>query len=73
MTFSLTFTKTEMIEYLVMLGYMIESRHVEKEIHLHGSRFLTEIHIESYARKDDECGRVEDVFRDVMKRKLLAI
>lgn len=73
MNFSLTFTKTEMIEYLLMLGYMIESRHVETDIHLHGSRFLTETHIESYARKDDLCEPVEDVFRDLMKRKLLAI
>lgn len=70
---TLTFTKSEMIEYLVMAGYIIETQHVETEIHLHGSRFMSEIHVQAFARKDDLCEPVDDVFRDLIKKKLLGL
>lgn len=71
MILQLHFTEQEIIDYLIEAGYEISREMVEHQEHVHGSRFTHDWRWVSTASKGKHTGPIEEVFKQVIKDKLL--
>lgn len=71
--FKLSFSVAEKEAFLIKNGYKVESRQVEREEHIHGSRFVPFLSVEVLAIKGEYKENIHEAFEHVLKAKIMEL
>lgn len=69
----LFFSVVEKIAFLERHGWLVKRRHVEREVHLHGSLFVPFLVVEMIATKGDESLDMHKAFETELRKELLKL